>query len=110
MLREAQKVLNTGIRVTNHCLVRLGERHEGEVTMISTNRQKSILETILKEVRRSICWYDTEKKDFYLIYNQLRVYIGKVEDGKLQIVTEYPYTKPIKRRLSKFQKVKNPCP
>lgn len=74
----------------------------------ANDAKRGIVGTILREVRRSTCWYDKEKDVIYLVYNQLRVYIGKLEDGKLRILTEYPYTKSMKKRLNTFVRIENP--
>jgi len=96
------------IIVSDHCLERFIRRHGREVATSLSGKEAAIIDRIHREVPSGVCWYDETEHIYYIVYNQLRVYICKLEHGMLTIMTEYAFTKGMKGRLVRFTRVKNP--
>jgi len=96
------------IRLSGHSILRFAKRHEREVEMMPDDTKRGVEDTILRDLGKSICWYDNQEEIVYMVYNQLRIYVGKLSDRELHILTEYPYKKNIKRRLNTLMRIENP--
>lgn len=87
------------IYVTDHCLI----QHKGRFKVARKP------EDIGREIKRSNLWQHKEKGHVIAIYNNLKVYILTVKDGKANAVTTYPYLKCHRLRVNKpcFRKIES---
>lgn len=64
------------------------------------------LPRIRREIaRRGRAYFDPDTGTFYIVVNNLKVYVAKRDGNVLAIVTTYPYKKAIRHKLNKLDRM-----
>jgi len=91
------------IYITVHCRERYKERFEHEVRINRGN----VISRIKKDVSKGNYWYSFEMDRYFVVYNQLKVYVTAFSNHGMTVITVFPYTKKIKYALNKCNRTKN---
>ena len=90
------------IDITEHCLERYKERFEREVRINGGN----VISRIKKDVSKGNYWHSFERDIYFVVYNQLKVYVTAFSNSGMTVITVFPYTKKIKYALNKCNRTK----
>lgn len=93
-------------QLTRHLAHRFSQRHEREVQVRGLKGAKGLCE-MQKELARALAW-EAEDGTLLLVYQKLRVYVARREGEMLVVLTEYPYTSSVRRRLFRMERTSNP--
>ena len=95
--------MNVGkIDITVHCLERYKERFEREVRINGGN----VISRIKKDVSKGNYWHSSKRDIYFVVYNQLKVYVTAFSNSGMTVITVFPYTKKIKNILNKCNRTK----